>query len=99
MSISSAPAKHVPSVATAYTVIPKTGQRGMEYDDPGLAARAFFHARNEDRPFVLRHRGTATIVIAVAKSGRKQITADCAGDEFFRAAFEAVVSVECRAKS
>lgn len=89
MSISLAPAKHLPSVATAYTVIPKTGQRGTEFDDPELAARAFFHARNEDQPFVLRHRGAATSVIAVAKSGRKQISPDCAGDDFFRAAFEA----------
>lgn len=99
MRIASATRTHIPLAATAYTVVRKTGQRGIEYDDPGLAARAFFLARNEDRPFVLRHRGAATIVVAVAKSGRKQITADCAGDEFFRAAFEAVASVESRAET
>lgn len=89
MSISPVLAKHATSAATAYTVIPKTGQRGTEYDDPGLAAEAFFHARSEDRPFVLRHRGAATSVIAVVKAGKKQITSECTGDECFRMAIEA----------
>lgn len=72
----------------AYTVICKSGQRGMAFDDPRLAAQAFFHAREQDRPFVLQHRGNATYVIASAKAGAKQVIANWCEDETFYQAFE-----------
>jgi len=75
-----------------YTVISKAGQRGIEFEDPGLAAEAFVKARNEDKPFVLRHRGSATTVIAFAKAGRKQMAPGCAGEAGFRREFEAIAS-------
>lgn len=34
-----------PAGATAYTVIRKSGQRGMEFTDPRLAAMAFLEAQ------------------------------------------------------
>jgi len=77
----------------AYTVVCKSGQRGTEYSDPDLAAQAFFRAQDRDRPFVLRHRGNATSVIASAKAGAKQIAANWTGDDQFRAAYE---SLQCR---
>lgn len=79
---------------TAYTVVCKSGQRGTEYRDPELAAQAFFGALEEDRPFVLRHRGNATIVIASARSGAKQITASWPSDDKFRTAYETLLHQE-----
>jgi len=73
--------------SAAYTVICKSGQRGLVFDDPALAAQAFVRARVRDRPFVLRHQGSASIVIASAKAGSKHI--EPAGvDDTFRRAFE-----------
>jgi len=72
--------------STAYTVICKSGQRGTEYSDPHLAALAFLRARDQDRPFVLRHRGATTCVIASAGSGAKRIDRDLM-DDTFRAAY------------
>lgn len=82
------------SGGTAYTVICKSGQRGTVYNDPSLAAEAFYRAQERDRPFVLRHRGNATIVIASAKSGAKQITASSSGDDGFRSAYESLLHRE-----
>lgn len=79
---------------TAYTVVCKSGQRGTEYSDPDLAAQAFFGAQERDRPFVLRHRGNATSVIASAKAGAKQIAANWAGDDQFRTAYESLLRRE-----
>ncbi|WP_342114478.1 hypothetical protein [Pseudoduganella sp. OTU4001] len=76
---------------TAYTVICKIGQRGTEYSDPGQAAQAFFGASERDRPFVLRHRGNASFVIASANAGAKQIAAKWAGDDQFRTAYESLL--------
>lgn len=76
----------------AYTVIRKAGQRGTEFSDPGLAAREFFGAREQDRPFVLRHRGNATYVIATSKSGAKQIAMNGDGDDQFRSAYESLLN-------
>ncbi|WP_395401082.1 hypothetical protein ACHMW6_25690 [Pseudoduganella sp. UC29_106] len=75
----------------AYTVVCKSGQRGTEYSDPGLAAQAFFRAQEQDRPFVLGHRGNATFVIASSKSGAKQIAASWASDDQFRTAYESLL--------
>lgn len=75
------------SRSAAYTVICKSGQRGLVFDDPTLAAQAFARARVLDRPFVLRHMGGASIVIASSKAGSKRI--ESAGvDDMFRRAFE-----------
>lgn len=79
------------NAVAAYTVIRKSGQRGIEYSDPGLAAQAFFGALEQDRPFVLRHRGNATLVIASAKAGTKQIASHWAGDDQFRIAYESLL--------
>lgn len=79
---------------TAYTVVCKSGQRGTEYSDPDLAAQAFFRAEDRDRPFVLRHRGNATSVIASAKAGAKQIAANWTGDDQFRTAYESLLRRE-----
>lgn len=73
----------------AYTVICKSGQRGLEFDDPELAAQAFVRARVLDRPFVLRHQGGASIVIASSKAGSKRIEPEGV-DDTFRRAFESV---------
>lgn len=74
-------------VAMAYTVICKSGQRGVVFSDPELAAQAFLRARVLDRPFVLRHHGGSSIVIASAKEGKKRI--EPAGvDDTFRTAYE-----------
>lgn len=79
------------TAVTAYTVIRKAGQRGTEYSDPDLAAQAFLGAQERDRPFVLRHRGNATFVIASSKSGAKQIAASWDGDDQFRIAYESLL--------
>lgn len=77
----------------AYTVICKSGQRGVEFDDPDLAAQAFVRARVLDRPFVLRHLAGASIVIASSKAGSKRI--EPAGvDDTFRRAFESAADAE-----
>lgn len=76
--------------ATAYTVICKSGQRGTEFSDPGDAALAFFRAREQDRPFVLRHSGNASYVIASATTGAKHISASGGMDDVFRSTFEAL---------
>lgn len=82
-----------PARAAAYTVICKSGQRGIEFDDPRLAAQAFARARVLDRPFVLRHQGGASIVIASSKAGCKLV--EPAGvDDYFRAAYESVSDEE-----
>ena len=78
--------------AVAYTVIGKSGQRGTVYDDPDLAAQAFHRAREQDRPFVLRHRGNATCVIASARAGAKQVSASWGGDDIFRTAYESLAA-------
>jgi len=78
-----------------YTVICKSGQRGIEFSDARLAALAFLHAPAYDRPFVLRHQGNATHVIASAKAGTKLIEPGRL-DDSFRAAYESVaVTDEC----
>ncbi|MTW10134.1 hypothetical protein GM658_05920 [Pseudoduganella eburnea] len=82
------------SGGTAYTVVCKSGQRGTEYSDPDQAAQAFFRAQEQDRPFVLRHRGNATLVIASARAGAKQIAANWAGDDQFRSAYESLLRRE-----
>jgi len=58
-----------------YTVVAKSGQRGTPFSDPALAALAFARANEHDRPFVLRHRGDRSVVIALTKSGRKSLQA------------------------
>lgn len=78
--------------SVAYTVISKSGQRGTEFNDPDLAARAFFSAREQDRPFVLRHRGKSSYVIASAKAGTKRIDPNSPGDDSFRHAYESIAS-------
>lgn len=78
--------------SVAYTVISKSGQRGTEYSDPGLAAQAFFSAREQDRPFVLRHHGKSSYVIASAKAGTKRIDPNSPGDDSFRHAYESLAS-------
>lgn len=78
------------NVVTAYTVIAKSGQRGTEYTDPGDAALAFFGARVQDRPFVLRHSGSATYVIASARAGAKRLEPNWTTDDSFRDAFESL---------
>ena len=70
-----------------YTVICKSGQRGIEFSDARLAALAFLRAPATDRPFVLRHHGNATLVIASAKAGTKLIEPGRL-DDAFRAAYE-----------
>lgn len=78
--------------AMAYTVICKSGQRGTEFNDPGDAALAFFRAREQDRPFVLRHRGNMSYVIASAKAGAKHIATSGGVDVVFRSAFESLIA-------
>ncbi len=78
--------------SVAYTVISKSGQRGTEFSDPGLAAQAFFSAQEQDHPFVLRHRGKSSYVIASAKAGTKRIDPNSPGDETFRHAYESLAS-------
>jgi len=82
------------NAVAAYTVVRKSGQRGIAYSDPGLAAQAFFGALEQDRPFVLRHRGNASFVIASAKSGAKQVVVSRAGDDQFRTAYETLLHPE-----
>lgn len=74
-----------------YTVIRKSGQRGTVYSDPCLAAQAFMQAPEHDRPFVLRHLGDASIVIASSKTGGKQIVGSCSDDDQFRSAYESLL--------
>jgi len=63
----------------------------LVFDDPVLAAQAFVRARVRDRPFVLRHQGSASIVIASSKAGSKRI--EPAGvDDTFRRAFESAAA-------
>lgn len=73
--------------AATYTVISKSGQRGLEFHDPALAAQAFARACARDRPFVLRHHGRSSIVIASSKAGKKSIEPSGADDRF-RLAYE-----------
>ena len=87
------------ALVTAYTVICKSGQRGIVFSDPGLAARAFFSAREEDRPFVLRHRGNATCVIASAKAGAKQIEPSVVAHDTFSAVFESLTKPETASRA
>jgi hypothetical protein len=75
----------------AYTVICKSGQRGREFTDPRLAALAFLRTRDQDRPFVLRHRGGTSYVIASAKTGAKRIEGDSM-DDLFTAAYASLAS-------
>jgi hypothetical protein len=75
--------------STAYTVICKSGERGKEFSDPRLAALAFLQSSERDRPFVLRHRGGETCVIASAKAGAKHIE-EHSTDELFHAAYDAL---------
>jgi len=77
--------------STAYTVICKSGERGQEFSDPRLAALAFLRSKAQDRPFVLRHRGGVTRVIASAKAGAKCIE-EHAADEKFHAAYDALAN-------
>lgn len=79
--------------ATAYTVVCKSGQRGTEFTDPKLAALAFLDAREQDRPFVLRHRRGATCVIASARGGAKQIE-PALTDDVFRIAYESLANTD-----
>ncbi|MGW8392686.1 hypothetical protein [Pseudoduganella sp. HUAS MS19] len=74
-----------------YTVICKSGQRGIEFSDARLAALAFLRAPAYDRPFVLRHQGNATHVIASAKAGTKLIEPG-RSDDTFRTAYESVAT-------
>lgn len=89
MSDSRANACTHPVGATAYTVIRKSGQRGMEFSDPRLAAMAFLEARGQDQPFVLRHRGSATSVIVSIRPGSRRIVWNMF-DESFIAAYAAL---------
>jgi hypothetical protein len=61
------------SAGTGYTVISKGGQRGTVFRDPRLAALAFLRASDLDRPFIMRHRGATTSVIASVRSGSKRM--------------------------
>jgi hypothetical protein len=79
----------------AYTVVPKSGQRGIQFSDPVLAAEAFARASEKDRPFVLRHRGERSIVIADTRRGRKLVSADRASERGF---CEALRFLETQAK-
>lgn len=79
--------------SAAYTVICKSGQRGLVFDDPEMAAQAFVRARVLDRPFVLRHKGGASIVIASSNAGRKRIEPGSV-DDTFRRAFESAADAE-----
>lgn len=76
-----------------YTVICKSGQRGVEFSDARLAALAFLRAPAVDRPFVLRHQGNATHVIASAKAGIKLIEPGRL-DDIFRAAYESATNTD-----
>ena len=62
--------------ALAYTVVVKSGQRGTLFSDPAMAAQAFARASERDLPFVLRHRGERSVVIANTICGRKLVAAD-----------------------
>lgn len=79
------------AAAPAYTVVSKSGQRGMQYSDPVLAVEAFARASERDRPFVLRHRSGVTYVIASAKAGSKRIE-EPAADKKFHDAHAALVN-------
>jgi hypothetical protein len=79
------------ATVTVYTVVCKSGQRGMEFSDPGLAARAFSLANEQDRPFVLHHRGSRSVVIAGTRCGRKVLSYENAGEEKFSAAFRSLL--------
>lgn len=57
----------------AYTVVWRSGARGTEFADPDLAAQAFSRADASHRPFVLRHQGNSSVVIASTNKGRKAI--------------------------
>jgi len=85
MSDSRASAGTHPDGATAYTVIRKSGQRGMEFTDPRLAAKAFLEARGQDQPFVLRHRGSATSVIVSTRPGVRRIVWNMLDESFIEA--------------
>jgi hypothetical protein len=76
--------------APAYTVVAKSGQRGTPYSDPAMAALAFARASETDRPFVLRHRGNRSVVIADTRRGLKMINADADSEQGFRAAFRSL---------
>lgn len=78
-----------------YTVICKSGQRGIAFSDARLAALAFLRAPAYDRPFVLRHQGNATHVIASAKAGTKLVEPG-RSDDSFRAAYESVAITDER---
>jgi hypothetical protein len=73
--------------AALYTVVAKSGQRGTPYSDAALAALAFARASERDRPFVLRHRGDRSVVIANTRSGRKLVDAGQDSEAGFLAAF------------
>ena len=76
----------------AYTVVAKSGQRGAEFSDPASAALAFAQASERDRPFVLRHRGNRSVVIAETRCGRKSVSADQDSEQGFWAAFRSLVA-------
>jgi len=76
--------------AALYTVVAKSGQRGTPHSDAALAALAalaFARASERDRPFVLRHRGDRSVVIANTRSGRKLVDAGHDSEAGFLAAF------------
>lgn len=67
----------------AYTVVAMSGARGTEFSDPEEAALAFSRANASFRPFVLRHQGSSSVVVASTNKGRKCIRATPAiGDRF-----------------
>ncbi|WP_156894843.1 hypothetical protein [Janthinobacterium sp. 1_2014MBL_MicDiv] len=79
------------TAGSTYTVIEKSGCKGIEVADAHLAAQAYYDAPVEGRPFVLCNFSHASCVIAdtrrVSRCGRleKHVIASCDdGGEFMR---------------
>jgi len=77
----------------AYTVVAKSGQRGICFSDPMSAALAFARASENDRPFVLRHRGNRSVVIAETRRGYKSVSVGQDEERGFIAAFQSLESL------
>jgi hypothetical protein len=76
--------------APAYTVVVKSGQRGISFSDPAMAAQAFARASERDLPFVLRHRGDRSVVIANTICGHKLVAAGWDSEAGFLVAFRSL---------
>lgn len=79
------------TAGSTYTVIEKSGCKGVEVADARLAAQAYYDAPVEGRPFVLCNFSHSSCVIAdtrrISRCGRleKQVIVTCDdGGEFMR---------------